>query len=63
MIVNMEKFNLALARAGKLEKDLGVSRATVQKIKAGKNVRAATIGIIALALGVDPAEIAEVNGK
>lgn len=61
MKVNRQKLELAMARAcmtsAELPKAAELPRATVQNAVVGKGVRPATVGKIARALGVDPAEI------
>lgn len=65
MIVNRQKLELAMARAcmtsAELPKAAGLPRPTVQNAIVGKSVRPATAGKIAKALGVDPAEIIEME--
>ena len=65
MIVNRKKLELAMARAcmnsADLPKAAGLPRPTVQNAIVGKSVRPATAGKIAKALGVDPAEIIEME--
>ena len=61
MKVNRKKLEMAMARACMNSADLpaaaGIPRGTVQNAIVGKGVRPATLGRIAKALGVDPAEI------
>lgn len=61
MKADRKKLELAMARACIGSADLpaaaGLPRPTVQNVIAGKSVRPATLGRIARALGVDPAEI------
>lgn len=61
MVVNRKKLELAMARACMESRDLpvatGLPRPTVQNAIVGKSVRPATLGRIAKALGVDPAEL------
>jgi len=63
MKVDRAKLELAMARAcmnsGDLPAAAGLPRATVQNAVVGKNVRPATAGHIAKALGVDVLEILE----
>lgn len=63
MNVNRQKLELAMARACMTSAELfvasGLPRPTVQNAVVGKGVRPATVGKIAKALGVDPAEIVE----
>lgn len=63
MKVDRQKLYLAMARAcmdsADLPKASGLPRATVQNAIVGKNVRPSTLGKIAKALGVDPAELIE----
>ena len=63
MKVNRQKLYLAMARAcmdsAELPKAAGLPRPTVQGAIVGRNVRPATLGKIAKALGVDPTEIME----
>lgn len=59
--VDRKKMELAMARACMESRDLpaaaGLPRPTVQNAIVGKGVRPATVGRIAKALGVDPAEL------
>lgn len=60
MRIDTEKLELAMARACKAKKDLadsGVPYSTLHRAYKGTNVTPATVGVIAKALGVDPAEI------
>lgn len=61
MKVNRQKLELAMARACMNSADLpaaaGLPRPTVQNAIVGKGKRPGTLGRIAKALGVDPAEI------
>lgn len=61
MRVDRKKLELAMARACMNSADLpaasGLPRPTVQNVIVGKSVRPATLGRIARALGVDPAEL------
>ena len=61
MKVDRKKLELAMARACMNSADLpaaaGLPRPTVQNAIVGKGVRPGTLGRIAKALGVDPAEI------
>lgn len=63
MKVNRQKLYLAMARACMDSADLPAAaqlpRATVQNAITGRNIRPATLGKIAKALGVNPAEIIE----
>ena len=63
MKVDRQKLYLAMARACMDSADLpaaaGMPRATVQNAIVGKSVRPSTLGKIAKALGVDPAELIE----
>ena len=63
MKVDREKLRLAMARACMDVEDLlaaaGMPRATYNNAIQGKGLRPATLGRIAKALGVDPAEILE----
>ena len=65
MKVNRKKLELAMARACMTSAELpaaaGMPRPTVQNAVVGKSVRPATVGKIARALGVDPAEIIEMD--
>ena len=65
MKVNRQKLYLALARACMDSADLpaatGMPRPTVQNAIVGKSVRPSTLGKIAKALGVDPADIVEME--
>ena len=59
--IDRKKMELAMARACMESRDLpavaGLPRPTVQNAIVGKSVRPATLGKIAKALGVDPAEL------
>lgn len=61
MLVDRKKLELAMARACMNSADLpaatGLPRPTVQNAIVGKSVRPGTLGRIAKALGVDPAEL------
>lgn len=61
MIADRKKLELAMARACMDSRDLpaaaGLPRPTVQNAIVGKSVRPATLGRLAKALGVDPAEL------
>lgn len=61
MKADRKKLELAMARACMESADLpaaaGLPRPTVQNAIEGKSVRPATLGRIAKALGVDPAEL------
>ena len=63
MKVDRQKLELAMARACINSADLpaaaGLPRPTVQNAIVGKGVRPATLGKIARALNVDPAELIE----
>jgi len=61
MKINISKLNLALARTCKNERGLrhSVSPQTLRRIRQGEDVKPATVGKIAKALNVDPAEIIE----
>ncbi len=63
MKANRKKLELAMARACMSSADLtaaaGLPRPTVQNVIVGRGVRPGTLGRIAKALGVDPAEIIE----
>ena len=63
MKVNRQKLYLAMARACMDSADLpaaaGMPRPTVQNAIVGKNIRPSTLGKIAKALGVDPADLIE----
>lgn len=63
MKVNQEDMLLAMARAGMSQTDIsrrgGVSLKSVKRALHGYNVTPRTVGGIAWALGVDPAEILE----
>lgn len=67
MKVDRKKLELAMARACMASAELppaaGLPRPTVQNAIVGKSVRPATIGRIARALGVDPAEIIKQEGE
>lgn len=61
MKADRNKLELAMARACMNSADLpaaaGLPRPTVQNVIVGKGVRPGTLGRIARALGVDPADI------
>lgn len=61
MLIDRKKMELAMARAcmssAELPSAAGLPRPTVQNAIVGKSVRPATLGRIAKALGVDPAEL------
>ena len=63
MKVNRKKLYLAMARACMDSKDLpgaaGLPRPTVQGAIVGRSIRPGTLGKIAQALDVDPADIIE----
>lgn len=63
MKVNRKKLELAMARACMNSADLPAAaqlpRPTVQNAITGRNIRPGTLGKIAKALGVDPADIIE----
>ena len=63
MKVDRKKLELAMARscmsAKNLAKSANMPRPTVKNAIAGRNIRPVTLGRIAAALGVDPAEIIE----
>jgi len=62
MKINVNRFELALARACKTARQLrndGVAQQTIQRMYLGKNMLPSTVGRIARALGVDPAELIE----
>lgn len=66
MKANKTSLKLAMARACMNTKELAAAaqlpRATLNNIIVGKNVRPATIGVVARALGVDVTEIIEQEG-
>ena len=66
MKVDRKKLALAMARACMNSADLpaaaGLPRHTVQNAIVGKGVRPGTLGRIAKALGVDPAELLKEEG-
>lgn len=66
MKVDRKKLELAMARACMESRNLpvaaGLPQATVQNAIVGKSVRPATLGRIAKALGVDPADIIDEGG-
>ena len=66
MKANKEKMELALARACMNTSDLvcmtAMPEPTVKKVLSGRNVRPVTLGRIAKALGVDPAELISTEG-
>ena len=63
MKANKQKLMLAMARAcmdtDALTASAGMPRPTVNNVICGRSVRPGTLGKIARALGVDPAEIIE----
>ncbi len=63
MKVDKHKLELAMARAcmntDDLQKAAEMPRPTLNNVTTGKNVRPATLGRVAKALGVDVAEIIE----
>jgi len=65
MKVNRAKLELAMARACMETRDLPeaakLPRPTVNNAIAGRGIRPATLGKIAKALGVDPADIIEME--
>ena len=63
--VKSEKLEMVLARKCKTLSDLrgeGLSPQTLSRIKNGNEVMPVTVGKIAKALGVDPADIIEEEG-
>lgn len=66
MIVDRKRLELAMARACMNSADLPAAaelpRPTVQNAIVGKSVRPGTLGRIAKALGVDPAELLREEG-
>ena len=65
MVVSTEKLDLALARAQMPISRLrqGTSPQTLRRIQRGENVRPATLGRIAQALGVDVTELIDTEVK
>lgn len=65
MKANKEKLLLAMARACMNTRDVikaaDMPEMTVKNVLYGKDVRPATLGRVAKALGVDPAEIVEIG--
>lgn len=65
MKVNRKELNLAMARACMNSADLTekaqLPRPTINNAITGRNIRPATLGKIARALNVDPAEIIEME--
>ena len=61
MKINPNKLDLCLARAGMTDRRMReyVSSNTMTRIRRGEEVKPRTVGKIARALGVDPAEIAK----
>lgn len=59
MRIDIKKMDLSLARAGMTDRKLrsSVSAHTLTKIRRGEDVKPFTVGRIARALGVDPADI------
>ena len=67
MKVNRQKLELAMARAcldsAELATVAQMPRPSLNNAISGKSIRPATLGKIAKALGVDPAEIIETEGN
>ena len=67
MKVNRQKLWLAMARAcmdsAELASAAKMPRPSLNNAIVGKSIRPATLGKIAKALGVDPAEIIEMEGN
>lgn len=61
MRVNKTKLDLALARACKNARQLRseISGGTIARIYEGKEIKPQTVGKLAVALGVDPADLIE----
>lgn len=62
MIIDKSKLDLALARACLNQRNLrekGISGHTMFRISKGENMRPSTVGRIALAIGVDVADLIE----
>lgn len=61
MKISVSKFDLAVARSGKLRDEYrnAISDGTLANIRRGREIRPSTVGRIAKALGVDPAELLE----
>ena len=63
MKANRKKIELAMARAcmtpADVERATNMLRPTLNKVLTGKSVLPATLGTVARALGVDPADIIE----
>ena len=61
MKVDNRKLNLVLARQCKVISDLRcvTSQQTLTRIRRGEEIKPSTLGLIAKALGVDPADILE----
>lgn len=63
MVVNKQKLELAMARACMNREEIAqkakMPTMTVKNVIDGRNVRPATLGKVAKALGVDPVEIIE----
>lgn len=67
MNANKKLIKIAMARSCMNAADLaaasGLPRPTVNNVIAGRNIRPATIGKVAKALGVDPVELIEEDTK
>lgn len=65
MVVSVEKLDLALARAQMPISRLrqGTSPHTLRKIQRGEDIRPATLGRIAQALGVDVTDLIDMEVK
>lgn len=63
MRINIHRLKLAMARqqlsARKLSQSSGISHATISAIMCGKSCHPATLGKLARALGLDPADLTE----
>lgn len=61
MIIHVERIRLEMARKKMTSNDLakasGIGHTTISMIMSGKKCRPVTLGKIAAALGVDPAEL------
>lgn len=63
MIVDIEKFEIELARSGKSLKSLGIPKETVYRIRRGRNVLPRTVHKLAAALDCDVESIISRGGE
>lgn len=59
MKISKIKYDIALARTGKLENELNIPQQSLRRMKRGFDVRPSTVGKLARSLGVDPSELIE----